>query len=229
MTTAAGDPPAPSDSAPRWRSGRWIPFWVLQASELALAVVLADLSIHVPHGQALIAAAATLFVLALTADGPLGILRVVGKRTHVQLAVAVAIVFGVAVWLPALHADSEEKVVVMVVSIGLIRLATLTRTSGMTGRGRRRKGAGNGEVIDATATATATPVSPPPEHREGESEAETAFRKAGRTTGAAAAAGKRAVDEHRPQVEDQVKRTLRGAGRLAGRFAGPKSPPDPPA
>ena len=44
-----------------------------------------------------------------------------------------------------------------------------------------------------------------------------------------AAAGKRAVDEHRPQVEDQVKRTLRGAGRLAGRFAGPKSPPDPPA
>jgi hypothetical protein len=227
MMTAAGDPPAPSDSAPRWRSGRWIPFWVLQTSELALAVVLADLSIHVPHGQALIAAAAILFVLALTADGPLGILRVVGKRTHVQLAVVVAIVFGVAVWLPVLHADSEEKVVVMVVSIGLIRLATLTRTSGMTGRGRWRKGAGNGEVIEATATAT--PVSPPPEPREVESEAETAFRKAGRTTGAAAAAGKRAVDEHRPQVEDQVKRTLRGAGRLAGRFAGPKSPPDPPA
>lgn len=227
MTTAAGDAPAPSGSAPRWRSGRWIPFWVLQASELALAVVLADLSIHVPHGQALIAAAAILFVLALTADGPLGILRVVGKRTHVQLAVVVAVVFGVAVWLPTLHADSEEKVVVMVVSIGLIRLATLTRTSGMTGRGRWRKGAGNGEVIEATATAT--PVSPPPEPRDEESEAETAFRKAGRTTGAAAAAGKRAVDEHRPQVEDQVKRTLRGAGRLAGRFAGPKSPPDPPA
>jgi len=225
MMTAAGDPPAPSDSAPRWRSGRWIPFWVLQASELALAVVLADLSIHVPHGQALIAAAAILFVLALTADGPIGILRVVGKRTHVQLAVVVAVVFGVAVWVPALHADSEEKVVVMVVSIGLIRLATLTGTSGMTGRGRWRKGAGNGEVIEATAT----PVTPPPEPREEESEAETAFRKAGRTTGAAAAAGKRAVDEHRPQVEDQVKRTLRGAGRLAGRFAGPKSPPDPPA
>jgi len=227
MTTEAGHPPAPSDSAPRWRSGRWIPFWILQASELALAVVLSDLSIHVPHGQALIAAAAILFVLALTADGPLGILRVVGQRAHVQLAVVVAIVFGVAVWLPALHADSEEKVVVTVVSIGLIRFATLTRTSGMTGRGRRRKGAGNGEVIDATATAT--PMSPPPEPRGAESDAETAFRKAGRTTGAAAAAGKRAVDEHRPQVEDQVKRTLRSAGRWAGRFAGPKTPPDPPA
>ena len=40
------------------------------------------------------------------------------------------------------------------------------------------------------------------------------------------AAGRRAVDDHRPQVEQHVKRSIRGAGRLAGKLTAPKTPPD---
>src|SRR5271165_4753448 len=125
MTNRAGGRPTAPVSTPGRRAERWIPFWVLQASELALAVVFADLSIHVAHGGVLIGAAAVLFVVAITADGPLGILRIVSRRRHVQLAVVVAIVFAIIVWLPGVRADSEEKVVVMFASIGLIRLATM--------------------------------------------------------------------------------------------------------
>lgn len=198
---------------------------MLQASELALAVVFADLSIHVAHGGVLIGAAVLLFLVSITADGPLGIFRIVSRKRHVQVAVSMAIVFAVAVWLPGVRADSEEKVVVMFASIGLIRIATLTRTTA-AGGSRRRRGRTRGDVIDTTATVA---VPDPPPSSAGADVADSAFRKAGRTTGAAAAAGKRAVDEHRPVVEDQVKRGLRGAGRLAGRLAGPRTPPDHPA
>ena len=173
----------------------------------------------------MIGAAAVLFLMAIVADGPLGIFRIVSRDLQVHMAVVVAIIFAIAVWLPGVRADSEEKVVVMVASIGLIRVATLTRTS--AGRGRRRRAPGRGEVIDATATVASPDPQPAPSVPP--DSGDSAIRKAGRTTGAAAAAGKRAVDEHRPIVEDQVKRGLRGAGRLAGRLTGPKSSPDPPA
>jgi len=199
---------------------------VLQVSEIALAVVLADLSIHVAHGGPLVAGALLLFVLAGTADGPLGVVRIVGRDLHVQLAVVVAVVFAVLVWLPALHADSEEKVVVMFTSIGLIRLATLTSTTGIAGRGRRARSPRPTGVIETTATVTSGPGATAPDARD--PGADSALRKAGRTTGAAAAAGRRAVDGHRPQVEDGVRRTIRGAGRWAGKLAGPKEPTEAP-
>lgn len=226
MTVEAGDAPASPPQVPWWQSRRWMPFWVLQASELALAVVFADLSIHVAHGGILIGAAVVLFLIAVTADGPLGIFRIVSRKRHAHLAVVVAVVFAVVVWLPGVHADSEEKVVVVVASIGLIRVATLTRTSASGGSSRRRSH-GDGPVIEATAIVAAPDLQTPPSNEP--DVAGSAIRKAGRTTGAAAAAGKRAVDEHRPVVEDQVKRGLRSAGRLAGRLSGPRTPPDQPA
>jgi hypothetical protein len=200
---------------------------VLQASELALAVVFADLSIHVAHGGILIGAAVVLFLVSITADGPLGIFRIVSRKRHVQVAVFMAVVFAVVVWLPGVRADSEEKVVVMFASIGLIRIATLTRATAVGGNRRRRGRRTGSEVIDATATVAAPDPRPAPSALA--EDGDSAIRRAGRTTGAAAAAGKRAVDEHRPVVEDQVKRGLRGAGRLAGRLAGPRTPPDHPA
>jgi hypothetical protein len=221
MMIEAGEPPASALRAEWWRSRRWMPFWVLQASELALAVVFADLSIHVAHGGILIGAAVALFLLAITADGPLGIFRIVRRTQHAHLAVVVAVVFAVAVWLPSVHADSEEKVVVIVASIGLIRVATLTRT---TASDNRRRSRGDRQVVQTTATV-ATPDPQSPALVEPDT-ADSTIRKAGRTTGAAAAAGKRAVDEHRPAVEDQVKRGFRSAGRLAGRLTGPRTPPD---
>ncbi len=112
----------------------------------------------------------------------------------------------------------------MSTSIGLIRLATLTSTTGTArprppARGRHDR---RGHRATATASAPGTGRRPPADART--PRADSALRKAGRTTGAAAAAGRRAVDEHRPQVEDAVRRTLRGAGRLAGKLAGTQSP-----
>ena len=222
MTATVDNGPCPPGARARAGYGRWIPFWVLQASEIAVAIAFADLSIHVAHGAALIWAAAALCVMAMTADGPLGIVRIVDRALHARLVVVVAVLLAVAVWLPPVHADSEEKVVIMVTSIGLIRLATLTSITG----GRRRRSGRRGEVIDATATVVTpdgqSPTPPAPD-------ADSLARRAGRTTAAAAAVGKKAVDEHRPAVEDQVKRGIRGAGRLAGRLTAPTSTPDDPA
>ena len=54
-----------SGRSPAARAGRhrWIPFWVLQASEVAIALVFMELLIHVSNGGLLVAAAVIFFVL----------------------------------------------------------------------------------------------------------------------------------------------------------------------
>ena len=81
-----------SGRSPAARAGRhrWIPFWVLQASEVAIALVFMELLIHVSNGGLLVAAAVTFFALAVTARGPLGIFRICGQRLHLTLATAAA-------------------------------------------------------------------------------------------------------------------------------------------
>ncbi len=221
---ARARPPAPRSAG--WR----IPFWALQVLELGVAFLLVTQSIHVAHGGVLVAGGVVLALLALTADGPLGVVRRVGQRVHVVLVAGVAIALGAVALVPALRPDAEGLLVIAGAVVALVFLATRTvTTSGRRGRRSRR---GRGPVIDTTATVVepGAPASTPAPPAAGDPD--SAVRRAGRTTGAAAAAGRRAVDEHRPQVEDQVKRTLRGAGRLAGRLAGPKgtaAPSDPPA
>ncbi len=211
---------------PRWR----IPFWAFQVLEFGVAFLLVTQSVHVGRGGLLIAFGIVLGLLALTADGPLGVVRVCGQRLHVLLAAGAALTLGALAFVPALRPDVEGLLVIVGAVVAVVFLATRTVTS----RGRRSRSArraGRGPVIDATATVVpppgpTTPATGPTGPPDDE-DAESALRRAGRTTGAAAAAGRRAVDEHRPQVEDQVKRTLRGAGRLAGRLTGPKPPRGP--
>ncbi len=213
--------------APDGRNHWRIQFWALQVLELGVAFLLVTQSVHVGRGGFLIAGGVVFGLLALTADGPLGVVRVVGQRLHVLLVAGAAITFGALAFVPALRPDIEGMLVIAGAVVALVFLASRTMTSSGRG-GRRSRRTARGPVIDATAT-----VVPPEGARPAESEgddSDSALRRAGRTTGAAATAGKRVVDEHRPQVEAQVKRTLRGAGRLAGKLAGPKSPPaDPPA
>ena len=211
---------------PRWR----IPFWALQVLELGVAFLLVTQSVHVGRGGILIALGIVLGLLALTADGPLGVVRVCGQRLHVLLAAGAALTLAALAFVPALRPDVEGLLVIVGAVVAVVFLATRTvTTAGRRSRAGRRTG--RGPVIDATATVIPPPgpTTPgtgptgPPD----DADAESALRRAGRTTGAAAAAGRRAVDEHRPQVEEQVKRTLRGAGRLAGRLTGPKPPQGP--
>jgi len=225
----AGADPFPPGPAPELASGWRIPFWALQVLEFGVAFLLVTQSVHVGHGGILVAAAAALTVLGLTADGHLGIFRVCGQRLHVLLVVGVAVAMVVAACFPAARPDLEGLLVIAFAVVALVALAGRTAVSR---RPRRR----TGEIIEATATVTG-PVQEPAEpintsagsDVDPDPGVDSAIRKAGRTTGAAAAAGKRAVDEHRPAVEHQVKKGLRGAGRLAGRLTGPKSPPNGPA
>jgi membrane protein implicated in regulation of membrane protease activity len=220
-----GPPGSPAAGPSRWR----IPFWAFQVLELGVAFLLATQSVHVAHGGLLVVAGVLLAVLALTADGPIGVLRVCGQRLHRSLVVVLAVAMGVVALVPASRPDTEGVLMIAFAVVALVYLATRTT---VTPRGRRRRGrrAADGEpVIDATATVVTPTGDPPADAPPPGSDPDSALRRAGRTAGAASAAGRRAVDEHRPQVEDQVRRTLRGAGRLAGRLSGPKSQPaDPP-
>ena len=222
-----GAPIPPGDGKTRWQ----IQFWALQVLELGVAFLLVTQSVHVGRGRLLVAAGVALGLLALTADGPLGVFRVCGQRLHVALVVATASAMAVAAFVPILRPDVEGLLVIGGAVVALVLLATRTIiTPGKRGRRRRSAGAGaRGPVIDTTATVVVSKDAASGADAGVSDGADSALRRAGRTTGSAAAAGKRAVDEHRPQVEVRVKRTLRGAGRLAGKLAAGKSPPTDPS
>jgi hypothetical protein len=194
---------------------RPLPFWVLQLSELIAAVVLVDVSVHVRGGGLLIVAAVAFALLAAVARGPLGLVRLCPQRLHVSLVVAAAALAAAAPAVPALRPDIEGIIVLEFAAVGVIRVATLTRTSDQP----RRVGRGR-TVIDATASVVDLASAPAPPPRQGPSEPDRARRahQAGRAAGAAAATGRRLVETHGPAAEAHLKRSIRQAGRWAGRF-----------
>jgi hypothetical protein len=190
----------------------------MQAAQIAVALTFVDISVHVHDGGLLVAAAVAFLVLAATAHGPLGVVRICGQRLHLILTVAVAVAVALAPIVPWLRPDVEGIVVLEFGAIGLIRVATLTQTGETLPRvpsARRR----SSRVIDATATVSdpggpaARESGPPPS----QAPSGAAARWAGRTTGAAAASGRQVAAKYRPEAEAQVKRTIRGAGRIAGK------------
>jgi hypothetical protein len=217
---------------------RWLPFAALQAIEIAVAVIFAYLSVHVSNSSLMVVAGAAFAVLAVTARGSLGIVRLFGQRLHIALVAVVGVAVGLAPIIPAFRPDIQGIIVLEFGIVGLIRLATFTQTDssapGIAGRRRSLP------VVEATATVVEAPAtrSPGPAGRPtsdpgAPSPAATgaAARWLGRTTGAAAASGRRAVAQHRPEAEAQAKRTIRSAGRIAGRITSSaptrsESPPD---
>ncbi len=213
--------------------GRWrITFWALQVLEFGIAFLLVTQSIHVGRAGILIAFGVVLVLLALTADGLLGVYRVCSQRLHVLLVAGAAIGLGALAFVPRLRPDAEGLLMIVVAAIAVVFLASRTITTSGSG-GRRRARRKSGPVIDATATVV-PPLRPPTDRTM----TEPYHRGPTRTTPIPPSVGpagprvpppppgKRAVDEHRPQVEDQVKRGIRGAGRLAGKLVGPKTPPE---
>ncbi len=198
---------------------RWIPFAVLQAGELGVAVSFAVLSVHVHNPVLLLGAAGLVTLLALTADGPLGVLRICGQRLHVHLVAVTAVLIAVAPVLPALRSDIEGILVTTFGAVGLLRLSTLTRVrEPLRGQQRSRAGA---PLIDATATVSppvATAGPDPTVVQPAGPAKESALYRTGRAAGVASAAGRRAVERNRPEVETQVRRGLRKAGRAVGRW-----------
>ena len=224
---------------------RWLPFWVLQVTELVIAVALAYFSVRVSNGGVLVVGAGVFALLALTARGPLGILRICGPRLHVTLTIVCSVVLALDPVVPAFRPDIQGIIVLEFVVVGVIRLATFTRVTAPVGpgagAGRRARtmvidasvvvaeagSPGRERPIPATSTPGGAPV--PPEEAPRSSPAPgAAARWLGRTTGTMAASGKRAVAQHRPEVEAHAKRTIRSAGRVAGRLTAPSKPEPPP-
>jgi len=221
----ADDAPDPGpltsdDSTETWR----LPLWLLQVLELAVAYLLISQSVHVARGGVLATSGVLLGLLTLCLKAPLGALRICSPRVHLVLIRVLAASMVVTVVVPTSRSDPEGIVIMLFAAIALVMLSTRTAVTGGWGRRPTRR---RGGVIDATATVARTGTSQAPSVSD--DDAYSAMRRAGRSTGAAAAAGKRVVDQHRPVVEVQVKRGLRRAGRLAGRLTGSKRPPEGPA
>ncbi|MHB8593656.1 MAG: hypothetical protein ACYDB3_04895 [Acidimicrobiales bacterium] len=98
-----------------------------QLLEYLGAGALVELSIHIAHGAVLVAAGAVFGVLALTAKGPLGVLRVCGRRLHGVLDVIVSLALALSPLVPALRPGAAGIVVVEVSAVAWLRMATLTR------------------------------------------------------------------------------------------------------
>jgi hypothetical protein len=224
------------------RSGRVTPFWVLQAAEILSVVAMADLSLHVDRGGVLAVAGGVFAALALTADGPLGIVRIFSRKLHVILAVVAAVVVALSPVVSAIRPDIEGILILEVIAVGIIRLATLVNTdprpAGSSGRRGSRR------VVDATATVRVrrAPASVPPESVApgtpaagrslfpSEERVGAAARWAGRAAGAATSAASRTTAKHGPTAKAQAKRTIRSAGWLVGRAtSGSEDPPAPPS
>lgn len=237
MPTEPAASPPPERTGPLTAAapgnGRPFPFWVLQVTELVIAVVLVDVSVHVAGGDLLVAVGGVLAVLAVSAQGPIGLVRLCPQRLHVALAVVAGALAAAAPLVPALRPDVEGIIVIEFAAIGLIRVATLTRTAeyrvGVPGSRRRTGGRETGPVIDATASVVASrndsAAADPDEHGR-DPEGESAARRAGRAAGAAAASGRRLAATHRPAAEAGVKRSIRHAGRWAGRLASRMADPE---
>jgi hypothetical protein len=202
----------------------------MQATEIAVAVIFVDISAHIHHGGLLVVSALAFLVLAVSADGPLGIVHICAQPLHVALIIAAAIATALAPLIPGIRPDIEGLVVLEFGAVGIIRVATLTQitVSPRTDPAGRRH---RSKVIDTTATVVDTT---PSANRDGtkpgydirtgngpsrkDAATDAAARWAGRTAGAAA--------KHRPEAEAQVRRTIRGAGRLAGKVAARLAPRD---
>jgi hypothetical protein len=217
---------------------RVVPFWILQLAELLAAVALADLSLHVDRGGLLVAGTGVFALLAITAKGPLGLVRVVPRRLHVYAVCVAAVVLALAPILPQIRPDVSGIIIIEFAAIGLFRLATLTNTV-VTVRAPRgsARAAASAPTAEPTAMAAAAAVSPenPDPSTEAEAAArsasdrvsatETASRWIGRQASAAAQhasiaaeAAALTAEKHGPAARAQAGRAVRSAGRLTGRL-----------
>jgi hypothetical protein len=195
---------------------------------VAVAVIFVDVSAHVVRGGLLVAGAIVFTGLALTARGPFGLMRICGQRLHLILITVAGAVVALAPVIPALRPDLEGIIVVEFGAIGLIRLATFTRSDDGGRVVSKRTGSA---VIDVRATVV-SPADPRSARARptGPTSSGAAARWVGRTAAVVAESGKRAAAKHRPAAEARVKQSIRSVGRIAGRVtsSSPANPAPPP-
>jgi hypothetical protein len=109
------------------RRRRPIAFGLHQLFEYFFAVALALLSVHLGGSAVLLTAAIVLGLLALTARGPLGVVRICGSRLHGILDVVAGVLLALSPLVRALRPGAIGIVAVEVVALAWLRVTMLTR------------------------------------------------------------------------------------------------------
>jgi hypothetical protein len=130
------------------RRRRPIAFGIHQLLEYLLAVALVVVSVHIGRSHLLLIGGVIFGLLALTARGPLGIIRLCGMRLHAVLDVTAAVFLAAAPLVGALRPGIAGLVAIEVVAVAWLRVTMLTRYSS-----RARAGSGDGAVHPTASTA----------------------------------------------------------------------------
>ncbi len=189
---------------------------------------------HVGHSGVLLAGAGAFALLALTARGTLGVVRVCGPRLHAVLDVTVAIALAAAPALPALRPDVSGIVVVEVAAVAWLRLATLTRyrrpaPAEPPAAGSRGAGSGTGgPAASAGHDAPGSAHTGAPGSAGADAPGPGRGAVVARGLGVAAGRSARRLPEPREALADGARRAGRSAARLQRAWARGRGAAPPP-
>jgi hypothetical protein len=184
---ADGDSATDINGDPRPRR-RPIAFGLHQLFEYLVAVALVVLSVHIGHSQLLLIGGSALGLLALTARGPLGIIRLCGPRFHA-----------------ALDINAAGIVAVELAALAWLRVAVLTRYPGT---------AAGTTVDDRSPSPPSPPSSPPTEETTVGGTPPAQLLRVAHRLGRSAATARRRLPEAQPTLEAGARRMGEQAGRL---------------
>jgi hypothetical protein len=168
------------------------------------------LSVHLDRSHLVLAGGLAIGVLALTARGPLGLVRVCGPRLHGVLDVGVGLALALAPVVGALRPGIAGTVAVEVGALAWLRVTTLTRFAGPA-RSARRHGSppigvgGRADQVTGAGAGERTGSPAPPG-----GPAPGATRALGRMVGGA--------QRRAPEMHDALQTGARRLGRHAGRL-----------
>jgi len=189
----------PGTGAPRRR--RPVGFGIHQLLEYIVAVVLVLMSVHIGRSHLLLVGGVIFGLLALTARGPLGVIRVCGMRVHALLDVAAALLLGAAPLIRALRPGIGGIVAIELVAVGWLRMTMLTRYSPR---------ADAQDVGEAEATAISAEATGPEVGDAAPGPTLNAIRNFGRMT----AGARTRIPEAKVTLETSARRMGSHAGRL---------------
>jgi len=183
-----------------------------------VAGALAGLSVHISRSGLLLAAAGAFALLAVTARGPLGLVRLCGPRLHATLDIVVALAVAAAPIVPALRPGIAGILAVEVTALAWLRLATLTRYTPARSTPAR----------STPVSAGPDSVAPSPAPGRGLERTEPPLPGAVVARGLGILAGRSA--RRLPEAEEKLRSGARQAGRHAGRVhrTWRKAPPQTP-
>ncbi len=148
------------------------PFWLHQASEYLVGIVIIAMGLQTLKPAAPVLAGALVLLNAALVDGPLGAFRLFTRRGHRIVDVFVIAALALGAILPVLGEDATARAVM---AFGAVFLAFVWWNSAFENRASKRQAAES----TATAAAAAASGGPPPKPDRSQSIGRGAGRIAG--------------------------------------------------